>query len=201
MSFFRASSSSRVRYHCLSWRISTRALALRPSPLRQAATKRRPRRSQTKSLSNHRASACALPGAINRLATRTSTRSLRRAPSVRSTLVALSSVACRPRSLHIFCATSIPPQSQAADGTDIIALWFRRPISVQKSRQLLDIEVLTQNILASQIDDRAMLGFALLVTIGFNQADVFVLDAVAAGGSDHAQEHGLPFVPAFCTRC
>src|ERR1700741_4709634 len=90
-----------------------------------------------------------------------------------------------------------PAPVPGADGTDIIALWFRRPISVQKSRQLLDIEVLTQNILASQIDDRAMLGFALLVTIGFNQADVFVLDAVAAGGSDHEQEHRLTFVPAF----
>jgi ATP-dependent DNA ligase len=42
---------------------------LRMSSLRQAGTKRRPILSQTKSLSSHRAKACSLPGAINRLAT------------------------------------------------------------------------------------------------------------------------------------
>jgi len=66
---------------------------------------------------------------------------------------------------------------------------------MQQSRQLLEIEVLTQKVLASEIDDGAVLGFAILVAKGLNQAHIFVRDPVAASGSDHAQEHGLPL---FC---
>ena len=90
-----------------------------------------------------------------------------------------------------------PAPVPGADGAYIIALRFSsvRLLTVQKSRQLLQIEMRPQKILASEIDDGAMLGFALRITKGFNQAHVFVLDPVAASRSDHAQEHGLPI---FC---
>src|SRR2546430_2713943 len=65
-----ASNWSSVRYHCCNCRAATRTrgvrLALRSASSRQAAMKRRPRRSQTKSLSSHRARACSLPGAVSR---------------------------------------------------------------------------------------------------------------------------------------
>jgi hypothetical protein len=46
-----------------------------------------------------------------------------------------------------------------------------------------------QQIFAAKIDDCAMLVLAVLA-IGLNDANVFVLDPLAAGGSNHAQVHG-----------
>jgi hypothetical protein len=94
-----------------------------------------------------------------------------------------------------------PAPVPSADGADIVALRCSsvRLFTVQKSRQLLQIKVRSQKIFAPEIDDGAMLGFALLIAKRFNQAHVFVLDPIAASGSDHAQEHGpLSLVPAFC---
>src|SRR6516165_7774976 len=93
------------------------AHARRPAGLasssRHAAMKRRPQRSQTKSLSSHCASACSLAGAVSRLATSTRARSLSRTISRRSGRASWSSVVSRPRSLHIRRAASSGPQSHA----------------------------------------------------------------------------------------
>jgi len=75
-------------YHRCNCRDATRTrgagLALRSEASRQAAMKRRPSLSQTKSVSNQRAKPCSLVGAINRLATTsTSARSPSDTPSSR----------------------------------------------------------------------------------------------------------------------
>jgi len=46
-----------------------------------------------------------------------------------------------------------------------------------------------QQVPATEIEDGAMPRLAVLA-IGFDYADVFVLDAFAAGGADYPQEHG-----------
>jgi hypothetical protein len=47
-----------------------------------------------------------------------------------------------------------------------------------------------EQILAAEIEDRAVLGFARLVAIGFDDAYVFALEAVADGCPHNPQEHG-----------
>ena len=60
---------------------------------------------------------------------------------------------------------------------------------VQQARQLGEIEVRRQQVLATQIEDGAMARLAALA-IGLDHPHILVLDALAAGGADDAQEHG-----------
>src|SRR4051794_5338290 len=71
-----AKSWSRVRYQASSWRGWTRTRRR----WCQWGTKRRPFRSQTKSVSSQPASPCSLAGATSRLATRTKARSANGTP-------------------------------------------------------------------------------------------------------------------------
>ena len=78
---------------------------------------------------------------------------------------------------------------------DIISFgrWLARFITMKQTAELIEIKVRRQQILATEIDDGLMPGFALMVAIGLNDADVFVLDPpFATGGSDDPQEHGDP---------
>ena len=64
---------------------------------------------------------------------------------------------------------------------------------MEQTAALIEIKMRRQQILATEIDDGLMPGFALVVAIGLNDADVFVLDPpFATGGSDDPQEHGDP---------
>jgi hypothetical protein len=66
---------------------------------------------------------------------------------------------------------------------------LRRRLAMQQARQLGEIEMRRQQVLAAEIEDGAMPRLALLA-IGFDHAYIFVFDALAAGGADDAQEHG-----------
>src|SRR5712671_965303 len=63
-------------------------------------------------------------------------------------------------------------------------------LAVQQLHQLVEVEMCRKQVTASEIEDGAMACLAFL-TKGFDHAHVFVLDAFATGGADHAQEHGL----------
>ena len=61
---------------------------------------------------------------------------------------------------------------------------------MEQTVELIEIKMRRQQILATEIDDGLMPGFALVVAIGLNDAHVFVLDPpLAAGSSDNPQEH------------
>ena len=66
---------------------------------------------------------------------------------------------------------------------------LRCRFAMQQARQLGEVEMRRQQVLATQIEDRAMARLAALA-IGFDHPHILVLDAVAAGGPDDAQEHG-----------
>src|SRR5262249_7424388 len=59
---------------------------------------------------------------------------------------------------------------------------------MQQSIELVEIEMRSEQILAAEIDDRAMLILAVRA-IGFDDAHVRVLNPLAAGGANHAQIH------------
>ena len=65
----------------------------------------------------------------------------------------------------------------------------RAGLAMQQACQLGEIEMRRQQVLATQIEDGAMPRLAA-VAIGFDHPHIFVLDALAAGGADDAQEHG-----------
>ena len=68
---------------------------------------------------------------------------------------------------------------------------------MEQTVELIEIKVRRQQILATEIDDGLMPGFALVVAIGFDHAHVFVLDpGLATRGSDDPQEHGNPTAKA-----
>jgi hypothetical protein len=95
-------------------------------------------RSQTKSLSSHCASACSLPGAVNRLATSTSARSLSRTASRRSGRTSRSSIVSSPNSIHIARAASIGPQSHAPIApTSSRTMWSSSAVSPCRRRPSL----------------------------------------------------------------
>ena len=79
-----------------------------------------------------------------------------------------------------------------ADRTHILA--FDRIITsllaMQETPQLRQIEMRREQILATEIENRAVLGFAGPVAIGFDDAYVFALEAVADGCPHNPQEHG-----------
>jgi hypothetical protein len=61
---------------------------------------------------------------------------------------------------------------------------------MEQTAELIEIKVRRQQILATEIDDGLMPGFALVIAIGLNHAHVFVLDpGLAARGSGDPQEH------------
>ena len=69
--------------------------------------------------------------------------------------------------------------------------WLGGFVTMEQTAELIEIKVRRQQILATEIDDGLMPGFALVVAIGLNDAHVFVLDPpFATGGSDDPQEHG-----------
>src|SRR5712672_3692986 len=63
-------------------------------------------------------------------------------------------------------------------------------LAVPQLHHLVEVEMCRKQVTASEIEDGAMACLAFL-TKGFDHAHVFVLDAFATGGADHAQEHGL----------
>src|SRR5215813_14130818 len=68
-------------------------------------------------------------------------------------------------------------------------IFARLIFPMQQSIELVEIEMRSEQILAAEIDDRAMLILAVLAT-GFDDAHVLVLDPLGAGGANHAQIHG-----------
>ena len=76
-------------------------------------------------------------------------------------------------------------------GVDILAPdgGRRHRLAMQQARQLGEVEMRCQQVLATEIEHGAVARLAVLA-IGFDQAHIFMLDAVAAGGADDAQEHG-----------
>src|SRR5580704_17761595 len=189
-----ASSWLSVRYHCCNWYALTRTrgvrLALRSTSSRHAATKRRPRRSQSKSFSNYCANACSLPG-------RQSIGDQHQRPIAQPHRFA----AISPRKLieHRLEAELAPHRTRGqhrppvlrADRADIIApdaaIVDRFP--VQQAAELVEVEMRCQKIAATEIDDGAMLRLAVVVAIGFDHAHVFALHVLADVRPDHSQEH------------
>jgi hypothetical protein len=78
-------------------------------------------------------------------------------------------------------------------------------IAVQQTPELAKIKMRRQQIPATQINDGAVLGLAVVVAIGFDHTHIFVLGRfAAAAGFDHAQEHRAPSqksVPAIIPVC
>src|SRR5215469_3956998 len=68
-------------------------------------------------------------------------------------------------------------------------IFARLNFPVQQSIEFVEIEMRSQQILAAEIDDCAMLILAVLA-IGFDDAHVLVFDPLGAGGANHAQIHG-----------
>jgi hypothetical protein len=66
---------------------------------------------------------------------------------------------------------------------------IRRGIAVQQ-RQLVQVEMRRQQVAPPEVENSAMARLAAL-PIGLDHAHVFVLNALAARGADHSQEHGL----------
>src|SRR6516162_3031312 len=78
-----------------------------------------------------------------------------------------------------------------SDRLDVLASGGIAPvIAMQQTLQFRQIEMRREQILATEIEDRAVLGFARLVAIGFDDAYVFALEAVADGCPHNPQEHG-----------
>src|SRR5437660_3970264 len=90
-----------------------------------------------------------------------------------------------------------------SDRSDVLAL---DPISLllamQQTPQLRQIEMRGEQILAAKVEDGAVLGFAGAIAIGFDEAHVFALDALADGCPHDPQEHwsGTP-IPAETGPC
>jgi hypothetical protein len=63
-------------------------------------------------------------------------------------------------------------------------------LAVQQARQLGEVEMGGQQVLAAEIEDGAMTGLAVL-TKGFDDTHVLMFDAFAPGGAHHPQEHGF----------
>jgi hypothetical protein len=86
-----------------------------------------------------------------------------------------------------------------SDRPDILTFgrWLGGLIAMEQTTELIEIKVRRQQIPATEIDDRLMPGFALVVATGLNHAHVFMLDpGLAARGSDDPQEHGDPTAKA-----
>jgi hypothetical protein len=62
-------------------------------------------------------------------------------------------------------------------------------MAMQQTPQLRQIEMSPEQILATEIENRAVLGFAGPVAIGFDDAYVFSLEAGADGCPHNPQEH------------
>jgi hypothetical protein len=62
-------------------------------------------------------------------------------------------------------------------------------MAMQQMPQLRQIEMRREQILATEIENRAVLGFAGPVAIGFDYAHVFALEAVADGCPHNSQKH------------
>src|SRR6516164_9907872 len=78
-----------------------------------------------------------------------------------------------------------------SDRLDVLASGGTAPvIAMQQTLQFRQIEMRREHILAAEIEDRAVLGFARLVAIGFDDAYVFALEAIADGCPHNPQEHG-----------
>ena len=78
------------------------------------------------------------------------------------------------------------------DGMDILTsnATIGERLAVQQARQLDEVEMGGQQVLAAEIEDGAMTCLAVLAK-GFDDTHVLVLDAFAAGGAHHPQEHGF----------
>ena len=87
-----------------------------------------------------------------------------------------SPIPCRDR-LHL-----IGPDVAGGGGSDRLA--------VQQARQLAEVEMRRQHVAATEIENGAMPGLALLAK-GFDHAHVLVRHPGAAAGANHAQEHGF----------
>ena len=75
-------------------------------------------------------------------------------------------------------------------------------VAMQQTPQLRQIEMRREQILATKIDNGAVLGFAGAVAIGFDEAHVFALDALADGCPHDPQEHsGAPGATCPCNVC
>jgi hypothetical protein len=61
---------------------------------------------------------------------------------------------------------------------------------MQQAHQFVEVEMCRQHVLAPEIEHRAMPCLAVL-TNRFDHTHILVFDAFAAGGPDHAQEHGF----------
>ena len=88
-----------------------------------------------------------------------------------------SPIPCRDR-LHL-----IGPEVAGGGGSDRLA--------VQQARQLAEVEMRRQHVAATEIENGAMPCLALLAK-GFDDAHILVRHPRAAGGANHAQEHGSP---------
>jgi hypothetical protein len=64
----------------------------------------------------------------------------------------------------------------------------RGRITVQQPRQLVEIEMLGQHIAAAEIENGAMAGLTVLSN-GFDDPHILVLDTLTAGGANDAEEH------------
>ena len=63
-------------------------------------------------------------------------------------------------------------------------------IAMQQTPQLRQIQMRREQILAAEIENGAVLGFAGPVAIGFDHAHVFALKAVADGCPHNPEKHG-----------
>lgn len=63
--------------------------------------------------------------------------------------------------------------------------------TMQQAPQFAQVEMRRQHVLATEIEHGAMPRLAL-VAKGLDDPHVLMFDAFATGGTDHAQEHGLP---------
>src|SRR5512135_1720455 len=153
--------------------------------------KRRPWRSQTKSVSSQPASPCSLAGAMSRLATSTNTRSANGTP-----------LAC-PRYWSRMDQRPNWSKQGAEDedrspggGIEDVGIGSlgdggsRGSIAAQESLELG--EDFGEEVLATQVGDGALLDLAVLA-IGFDDADVFVDHAVGGPDFDGAEVHAVKY--------
>src|SRR5215831_182482 len=91
-----------------------------------------------------------------------------------------------PRRLHDQHRAPVPGSDRShVLAFDAISLF----LAMQQTPQLRQIEMRREQILAAKIENGAVLGFARPVAIGFDEAHVFALDALADGCPHDPQEH------------
>src|SRR5512135_1382041 len=144
--------------------------------------KRRPLRSQTKSVSSQPASPCSLAGAMSRLATSTKARSAKRTPLARPRY--WSRMSQRPNwSNKAWTASEDRPPVGGI--TDLGFRGIAGLDGVVPGEEPAELgEHLDEEILASEVGDDALLDLAAFA-VGFDDADVFV-DGAAGGADFHS---------------